>query len=119
VRGLRKREPVKPVKNILEIIDQGFAKVGHAFVFEKSVLYGNLSDLMTMMSGKRSRLKFKGPLLGVVKGVIPSHPTRILYERLEDTPAFKKRKRVRKLRKKLGVTRLEARSLQELDKWIL
>jgi len=53
--------------------------VGHAWVFEKGIIYGTLSDVLTIRRSKRMRKKL-GNLLGVIKCLIPTHPQRVIYE---------------------------------------
>lgn len=92
------------------------AKVGFAWVFGKIVVFGTAQDVRSLAAGKRSRLKM-GAFIGKVKGVIPVDPYRVLYTYHKSSEAYKQRQAVRVSRRKLGVTRLEARSLQALSRW--
>ena len=53
--------------------------VGYAWFFERGVIYGSMSDVLTVRRSKRMRKKL-GILLGVVKGLVPRHNQRVCYE---------------------------------------
>lgn len=92
-------------------------KIGHIHVFSKIAVFGSDQDVRDLARGKRSRLKM-GSFLGKIKGVIPVDPHRVIYIHHTHTEAFKKRRSIRTSRRKLGVTRKEARSLQKLTGWL-
>lgn len=91
-------------------------EVGHAFVFDNAVVFGGISDLITVTRG-RGRRKF-GEFLGAVKGVVPVDPYRVLYTYLKDTPAFRRRQAERRLRRRLKIKRTELRKIRSIAEWI-
>lgn len=90
--------------------------VGVAWVFEKGVVYGSPSDLLSTLRSRTAKSRF-GEFIGVVKGLIPIDPYYVLYEYLQDSPSFLLRQRIRRHNKKLGITRLERRGQQKLTIW--
>lgn len=91
-------------------------KVGHAWIYDNLVIYGDFSDVLSLLRGHGRRKA--GSFLGVVKAVIPVDPYRVLYEYLKHSPAYIQRQKVRKHRKKLGITMKELTAIQKLTKWI-
>ena len=91
--------------------------VGHAFFFERIVVYGGVEDLISLFRSKRMRSK-AGEFLGAVKGLIPRDPSRVLYEYHKHTEAFKKRMKFRAWKKKRGITRLTLKRNRKLTEWI-
>lgn len=69
--------------------------VGYAWFFERIVVYGSFSHVTSLFRSKRMRTK-AGKFLGVVKGLIPADPFRVLYEYHKHTKGFKKRAWLRK-----------------------
>jgi hypothetical protein len=67
------------------------SKIGYAWVFENIVVYGNPLELGTRI---KSQL---GEFIGVIKGVIPTDPYFVLYERLKHTRSWRKRHPQRQL----------------------
>lgn len=60
---------------------------GLAWLFKKGVIYGTISDVLTVRRSKRMQKKL-GTLLGVVKCLIPVHSQRVLYEYYNKDPRF-------------------------------
>jgi hypothetical protein len=92
-------------------------EVGYAWFFEKTVIYGSASDVLSVLQSRNAKTKH-GQFISVVKTLIPVDPYYVLYTYLHDSSAFAKRQRERKFRRKMGITRLEARDQPKLQRWL-
>lgn len=88
------------------------SKVGLAWFFERTVIYGSYQDVRMVLGSKSKKriLGKHGAFIGVVKGVIPTDPYRVLYECHKHTQAFKERQKIRAFQRKHGISKLEMRN---------
>jgi len=83
-----------------------FLRVGFAHFFEHVVIYGSHRDAaITKRHGGR------GKYLGTVIGLIPTDPSRVLFEYHTHTEAYKKRQAKRKFFRKHGISLKERRPI--------
>jgi len=79
--------------------------LGFSWYFENISIYGSAQDLISMLNNRKA--KHYGEFLGVVYGMIPYDPYRVVYQWINDTPAFKQREALRSMRKKAHMTLLQ------------
>jgi len=84
-------------------------KVGYAWFFENTVIYGTIQDVLTVLRSRNAKSKH-GQFVGIVKGLIPVDPYYVLYEYLKHSKRFLQRQRERKFRHRMGITKQEMRA---------
>jgi hypothetical protein len=88
-------------------------KVGYAWFFEKTVIYGSTQDVRTML-GSRNAKNRHGQFVGVVKALIPVDPYYVLFEYFKSTTAFLNRQKERNFQRRRGITKREMRDRPNL-----
>ncbi|MBA7676505.1 hypothetical protein ES703_84747 [subsurface metagenome] len=91
--------------------------IGYAWVFERAVVFGSVSDLLSTYN-KRKRKKF-GSFVGVVKAVIPVDPFHVLYVYLKHTPEFLQRQKIRVQRRKLHIKKGELKKIAKITPFLV
>jgi hypothetical protein len=59
-------------------------EVGYAWFFEKTVIYGSVQDMLSVLRSRTAKNKH-GQFVGIVKCLIPTDPYYVLYEYREDS----------------------------------
>jgi len=91
--------------------------IGLVWIFENAIVYGSVTDVLTILRSKVHRRKF-GNFIGIVKGLIPQHSIFVLFEYLHHDKRYIERQKIRAFKKRIKISQFEQRRQRKLTAFL-